>query len=264
MTDMQEARPTKPPAPWIGGKRLLASRLNDIIGQIPHRLYAEPFVGMGGVFFRRSRLPPVEVINDYSGDVATLFRILQRHYPQLMDVLKFQITSRREFDRLRAADPSTLTDLERAARFLYLQRLTFGGKVSGRQFGVDPNAPARFNILRLASVLEDVHERLAGVTIENLPWQAFVDRYDRAGTLFYLDPPYYGCEGDYGRELFSRDQFEEMAERLSSLTGRFILSINDRPETRALFGRFDVVPVDLHYSVAGGKGTPAKELIVRG
>lgn len=208
--------------------------------------------------------PPVEVINDYSGDVATLFRILQRHYPQLMDVLKFQITSRREFDRLRAADPATLTDLERAARLLYLQRLAFGGKVAGRNFGVDRHGPARFNVLRLASVLEDVHERLAGVTIENLPWQAFVDRYDRAETLFYLDPPYYGCEDDYGKELFSRNQFEEMAARLARLAGRFVLSINDRPETRALFERFDVVPVNLHYSISGGKGTPAKELIVRG
>lgn len=264
MTNMQEVRPTKPPAPWFGGKRLLAGRLNEIIGDIPHRLYAEPFIGMGGVFFRRTRLPPVEVINDYSGDVATLFRILQRHYPQLMDVLKFQITSRREFDRLRAADPATLTDLERAARLLYLQRLAFGGKVSGRNFGVDRHGPARFNVLRLASVLEDVHERLAGVTIENLPWKAFVDRYDRAETLFYLDPPYYGCEDDYGKELFSRDQFEEIAARLSRLEGRFVLSINDRPETRALFRHFEVMPVDLHYSVAGGKGKPAKELIVTG
>lgn len=264
MTNMQEVRPTKPPAPWFGGKRLLAARLNEIIGEVPHRVYAEPFVGMGGVFFRRTRLPPVEVINDYSGDVATLFRILQRHYPQLMDVLKFQITSRREFDRLRAADPATLTDLERAARLLYLQRLAYGGKVSGRNFGVDRHGPARFNVLRLASVLEDIHERLAGVTIENLPWQAFVDRYDRPETLFYLDPPYYGCENDYGKELFSRDQFEEMADRLARLAGRFVLSINDRPETRALFGRFEVVPVDLYYSVSGGKGTPAKELIVVG
>jgi len=263
MIDTREVRPTKPPAPWFGGKRLLAGRLNEIIGEMPHRLYAEPFVGMGGVFFRRTRLPAVEVINDYSGDVATLFRILQRHYPQLMDVLKFQITSRREFDRLRTADPTTLTDLERAARLLYLQRLAYGGKVSGRNFGVDRHGPARFNVLRLASVLEDVHERLAGVTIENLPWQAFVDRYDRAETLFYLDPPYYGCEDDYGRELFSRDQFEEMAERLARLSGRFVLSINDRPETRALFGRFDLMTVDLRYSVAGGKGTPATELIVR-
>jgi len=61
---------------------------------VPHETYAEPFVGMGGVFFRRRWAPRREVIN---GDVATLFRILLRHYPQFMETLKFQITSRAEF-----------------------------------------------------------------------------------------------------------------------------------------------------------------------
>lgn len=86
---------------------------------VRHRqLYAEPFVGMGGVFFRRMKVPRSEVINDRNGEVINLFRILQRHYPQFMDTLKFQITSWREFERLKACDPATLTDLERAARFI--------------------------------------------------------------------------------------------------------------------------------------------------
>jgi DNA adenine methylase len=53
-----------------------------------------------------------------------------------MDTLRFQLSGRREFERLKATDPATLTDLERAGRFLYLQRLAFGGKVNGRNFGV--------------------------------------------------------------------------------------------------------------------------------
>jgi DNA adenine methylase len=233
-----------------------------MIAEIPHQLYAEPFVGMGGVFFRRTRVPRAEVINDRNGEVVNLFRILQRHYPQFMDTLKFQITSRREFERLKACDPATLTDLERAARFIYLQRLAFGGKVSGQNFGVDTTGSARFNLTRLAPVLEDVHERLAGVVIENLGWLEFIDRYDRPGTLFYLDPPYFGSEGDYGKALFSRDQFAAMAERLARLKGTFVLSINDVPEIRAIFGDFRMEGAELNYSVAGGKGTAAKELIV--
>jgi DNA adenine methylase len=54
-----------------------------------------------------------------------------------METLKFQITSRREFERLAACNPDTPTDLERAGRFLYLQRLSFGGKVAGRNFGIE-------------------------------------------------------------------------------------------------------------------------------
>lgn len=255
---------TQPPAAWIGGKRSLAPRLVKMIAEIPHQLYAEPFVGMGGVFFRRRSAPRAEVINDRNGEVVNLFRILQRHYPQFMDTLKFQITSRREFERLKACDPATLTDLERAARFIYLQKLAFGGKVAGQNFGVSTERGARFNLTKLAPQLEDVHERLAGVVIENLDWLEFINRYDRPGTLFYLDPPYFGSEGDYGKALFGRDQFAAMAERLAAIKGRFILSINDVPEIRELFSGCQIRPVELTYSIAGGSGTNAKELIIEG
>lgn len=263
--EFSPADPVQPPAGYIGGKRRLAARLVERIAAVPHRTYAEVFVGMGGVFFRRKAVPPAEVINDRSGDVATLFRILQRHYPQFMDTLRFQLSGRREFDRLKASDPATLTDLERAGRFLYLQRLAFGGKVAGRNFGVDPRSAAGFNLTTLEPLLADIHHRLAGVTIECLDWLAFIDRYDRPETLFYLDPPYYGSEDDYGRELFARDQFALMAERLAALKGRFILSINDMPEIRELFGCFAFEEVGLVYSVGGkGKNRPARELIVSG
>jgi len=104
----------------------------NLIEQIPHSTYAEPFIGMGGVFFHRGKKPPCEIINDRNGEIANLFRILQRHYQPFMDMLKFQVSSREEFNRMKSIDPTTLTDLERAARFLYLQRDAFGGKVTSR------------------------------------------------------------------------------------------------------------------------------------
>ena len=256
--------PVRPAAGYIGGKKQLARRLIERINAIEHVTYAEVFVGMGGVFLRRDRQPKAEVINDLSGDVANFFRILQRHYPQFMDVLRFQIAGRREFERLKASDPATLTDLERAARFLYLQRLAFGGKVAGRNFGVAVGQPARFDLNKLGPQLADIHERLAGVVIECLPWAEFIDRYDRPETLFYLDPPYWGSEGDYGAGMFDRAQFAAMAERLGRLKGRFILSINDVPEIRELFAGFDMEEVGLSYTVACNSGREARELIVSG
>jgi len=148
--------PVNPVAPWIGGKRNLAKRLIARIDTVPHSFYAEPFVGMGGVFLRRTSRPRGEAINDISRDIATLFRILQRHYPQFLDVLKFQLTTRVEFNRLVDTDPATLTDLERAARFLYLQRTAFGGKVSGKNFAMTKDRPARFNLTTLEPMLEDL------------------------------------------------------------------------------------------------------------
>jgi DNA adenine methylase len=196
--------------------------------------------------------------------VATFFRVLQRHYTAFMDMLRYQVASRREFERLKASDPATLTDLERAARFLYLQRLAFGGKVAGRNFGVSVGLTSRFNVTKLASTLEDIHERLAGVVIESLRWQDFVRRYDRPGTLFYLDPPYFGSEGDYGADMFGRDQFAEMADVLRGIEGRFILSINDAPEIRAIFAAFSIEAVKTTYSLSGGGGQVAGELIISG
>ena len=146
MSVMRSVHPVKPVAPYIGGKRNLARRLITRIEAVPHVCYAEPFVGMGGVFLRRRQAPKAEVINDYSRDVATLFRVLQRHYVAFVEMIRYQLSTRAEFERLVATDPATLTDLERAARFLYLQRLAFGGKVSGRNFGVTPDRSARFDV----------------------------------------------------------------------------------------------------------------------
>lgn len=260
---MRSVEPTRTPAGYIGGKRNLAKRITALIETIPHETYAEAFVGMGGIFLKRRQAPKAEVINDFSGDVANLFRILQRHYPQFMETLKFQLSGRREFERLKASDPATLTDLERAGRFLYLQRLAFGGKVAGRNFGVDVSSSAGFNIITLAPQLDAIHQRLAGVTIENLRWQDFLTRYDRPGTLFYLDPPYWGSEDDYGKAMFSRKEFEEMAARLRVIQGRFILSINDVPEIREVFAGFDVSEAETTYSVQGG-GAKARELVITG
>lgn len=140
-----------------------------------------------------------------------------------LDTLRYQLTTRTEFERLIRVDPDTPTDLERAGRFLYLQRMAWGGKIAGRSFGV---------------------------VIECLDWAEFVPRYDGADTLFYLDPPYYGSENDYGKAMFHRADFDRMADVLARIKGRFILSINNIPEMRAAFASFHLCGVQTTYSVA--------------
>jgi DNA adenine methylase len=252
-----------PVAPYLGGKRNLAKRLISLIDATPHNLYAEPFVGMGGVFLRRKLRPKAEVINDFGKEVFNFYRVLQVHYVAFLEMLRFQITMRAEFERLTKVDPETLTDMQRAARFLYLQRVAFGGKPTGQSYGVSVGRPGRFDVTRLQPMLEDLHERLAGVDIECLPFDAFMRRYDRPGTLFYIDPPYWGGEDDYGKGMFPRSNFEVLRDLLEGLQGRFILSINDVPATRELFGQFEIVEAAHTYRISGAP-TEAKELIVMG
>lgn len=262
-TTLQPVDPVRPVAPYIGGKRNLARRVIARINATHHTTYAEVFVGMGGIFLRRDRRPRVEVINDWSEDVSTFFRVLQHHYVAFLDMVRFQIGSRANFEKLLALQPTSLTDMQRAARFLYIQRMCFGGTVSRRSFGVSPINPSRFDMSKLQPMLEAVHERLTPVTIERLRWQDFIRRYDRPGTLFYLDPPYFDCEGDYGAGMFGRDEFAEMAEMLGHLKGRFILSLNDHPKVRELFARFVIEDVETTYQVSGnGRAQAAREVII--
>lgn len=244
--------PVRPIAPWLGGKRGLAKRICAIIDTTPHETYAEPFVGMGGIFLRRTRRPRAELVNDRQRDVYNLFRVLQEHYVAFLDLLRFQITTQANFNRLVDVDPETLTDMQRAARFLYLQRCAFGGKISGRNFGLSVDRPGRFNLTTLEPDLEALHSRLAGVTITCMDFAEFIRRVDREGVLFYLDPPYWGCEDDYGRALFSRERFEDLAGLLRGLKGRFILSLNDRPEVRECFAGMEMAEVATTYTIAAG------------
>ena len=114
-------------------------------------------------------------------------------------------------------------------------------------------------------MLEALHSRLAGVIVECLDWSDLVSRYDGEGTLFYVDPPYWGSESDYGRQLFSRSEFSKLAEQLHGIRGRFLLSINDVPEVRALFDWATIEPVNTTYSISretGARGSRA-ELLIR-
>lgn len=248
-------------APYLGGKRRLSGQIADIVASVPHALYAEPFVGMGGVFFRRYMVPGHEVINDISGEVVNFFRVVQRHAPEMLRVLRLSFSSRALFVQALETPPASLTDVERAARFYYLQKNCFGGKVSGRNFGVDPKR-SRFNIRQLKRHVLALHQRLAGVVIEQLGYGAFIERYDAPDTLFYLDPPYWGCETDYGRGVFSRQDFTALAEQLAHIDGVFLLSLNDVPQVREVFSAFRIREVSTQYTIGSGKPKKVGEVLI--
>lgn len=253
-----------PPAAYLGGKRNLARRLCALIETIPHSTYVEPFVGMGGVFLRRPHPAPVEVINDLSGDVANLFRVVRRHYQPFVDAFEWLPAGRDEFERQKRLDPTALTDIERAVRFLYLQRLAFGGRVESRSFGVRRDQSSRIQLARLRADLRALSRRLEPVTVEQLPWADVVRRYDGPNVLFYLDPPYDETEG-YGVD-FGRADYVAMAEQLARIRGRFVLSINATPFVRETFAAFAVEEINTTWAIGTrnvGAGQRVTELVIR-
>lgn len=254
-------RRAQPLAPWVGGKRSLAARIIRRIEGAPHDFYGEPFVGMGGVFLRRARPAPVEAINDRSNEVVNLFRVVRRHPDALAQEMQLQLVSRSEFKRLLAVPPDTLTDIERAARFILLQRLAYGGRPGSTSFPARRVRADSLDADFLRGVINGVHRRLGRVTIEHLDFGEFLDRYDRDGALFYLDPPYWGCEGYYGPGMFSRADFGLLSKVLRRLRGKFLLSINDVPEVRDLFGWARIEEEPVTYRV-GRTAKPVVELVI--
>ena len=264
---MEETAAAEPIAPWFGGKKHLARAIIGRIEAIPHQCYAEPFVGMGGVFLRRRLKPKAEVINDRNGEIVNLFRACREHPDELARQFRWVLSSRHEFRRLVAVEPDTLTDIQRAARFAYLQRLSFGGNPAheatpGQMGSSAPHHPSRLRADRMQRLIAAAHERLQGVQVECLEWAAFIRRYDRPWTLFYIDPPYWGHENDYGKGIFSRGDFARMAEILRDIEGRFILSLNDRPEVRELFGEFKIETVSTRYSANARATRRVDELLI--
>ena len=245
------------PLSYIGGKNRLAKQIIELFPD--HTTYVEPFAGGAQVLFHKEP-SPVEVVNDLDGDIVNLFRVCQLHHDELIRCMKFMLVSRNWFGVVKSQKPETLTDIQRAARFLYVQKNSFAGLVRRQDYRYSVVGPPSFNPHRLPELLENAHHRLARVQIESIPYEDILRRFDRPQTLFYLDPPYWGRK--LYRFNFADKDFVTLADRLRRIQGKFIVSINDVPEIREIFGGFKQHEVDLHYTAQQAAGKRYRELLI--
>lgn len=206
--------------------------------------------------------PPsnVEVLNDLDFDIVNFFRVCQWHYEELIRYLRYCLVSRKLHELHLATNPATLTDIQRAGRFFYLQKNSFGGLILKQQFHYGVTQPSNYNLERIPEIIAQAHARLARVQIESLPYEQVLERYDRATTIFYLDPPYW--ERKLYKFNFTEPQFIDLERRLRTIKGKFILSLDDRPEVRKLFSKFQMQTVDLAYTAKRDTKTRHKELLI--
>lgn len=250
----------KPLVPWMGGKRRLAKH---ILPQFPaHTCYVEPFAGAAALFFMKEP-SKAEVLNDINGDLVSLYRVVQHHLDEFVRQFRWSLASREMYAWLKATPSQALTDIQRAARFFYLQKLGFGGKVQGQTFGTATTSPHKLNLLRLEEDLSAAHLRLHQVTIEHMAWETCVQRYDRPYTFFYMDPPYYGTAG-YGVD-FPLAEYDRLAGLLRTMQGKALVSVNDIPEMRRAFAGLAMERLTINYTVGkvGKARAETGELLIR-
>jgi len=227
-----------------------------IINKIPeHTCYVEVFSGAASVFFAKEA-SVAEVINDLDNDLVTLYRSIKHHPEELYRQFKFSLVARSEFEREQEVNAETLTDIQRAARYLYLQKNSFGGHVVGQNFKTSTTGKPRINLLTLENTIEEAWRRLIHVVIECKDFRDLIPRYDRPHSFFFLDPPYWNIPG-YKYD-FAEQDFLDLVEILRKLKGKFLMTINDTPEIREIFKGFVIEETTLKYSCCSSAKSRAK------
>jgi DNA adenine methylase len=240
--------------PYFGGKNRLAKAIIERITN--HTCYVEVFAGSAGVLFAKEP-SRAEVLNDLDKELVTFYRVVKHHPEEFHRQFKYCLIARDEFERLKKVAPETLTDIQRACRYFYLQKNAFGGSVVKQHFGTATSSPPKMNLFNLEETLTAAWQRLASVTIECLDFRTLIQRYDRQHTFFFMDPPCWKLPG-YRHDFVEQD-FLDLADLLGRLQGKFLMTINDTPEVREIFGRFRIEEVQLKYSMANSTCSRAKQ-----
>ena len=225
---------------WIGGKSQLKKYIIPLIPKTCSR-YIEVCGGAGWVLFGKEMIKgQMEIFNDIDSDLINLYRQIKTNCFDLQKEIDW-LQSRELFEDFREAFRSDIpmSELQRAARYLYLIRCSFGS--NRYSFATSPSRP--YNLIDLLPLYRD---RLKDVIIENRDFEKLISTYDRQDAVFYIDPPYVGSEKYYNKKYscFTMSDHERLNRCLSSIKGKFILSYNDCKIVRELYQDYNVMGID--------------------
>jgi DNA adenine methylase len=219
---------------WIGGKRLLRK---EIAKYVPKGIqgYIEPFGGAAWVMLFKERWAGLEVYNDLDNRLVSLFLQVKYHPEELIRELDLMVASRQLFGQILRQEG--LTEIQRAARFLWIITRSFGGK--GDSFGTSQKQGVSSLLNRLDRIRE-LHTRLDRVVIENLDYAELIVKYDHPDNFFYCDPPY---TTGYTYANSKRFSHEALRDVLGKVKGRWMLSYNDDPFVHELYKGYEIKQV---------------------
>lgn len=255
---------------WVGGKRALREMIYQ---RMPNEFgrYIEVFGGGGWVLFGKPPDTPVEVYNDYNGNLANLFHCARdRIFSLLKELNFFPLNGRDEFQVLKAyiekeeisngylqeelelaervleplqveelrqllTGPAERYDVKRAAAFFKLIRYSYGSGCTS--YGCQP-----FDIRRTFHLLWQGNRRLQNTVIENKDFEALIRHYDRDNAFFYCDPPYFETEGHYAVE-FRKEDHIRLRDALTASQGKWLVSYNDCAHIRELYQDYTIEAV---------------------
>lgn len=254
----------KSPIKWMGGKSNSVKRLLSMLPE--HKTYVEPFFGGGWLYFAKDK-SKVEVINDINGQLINFYEALRNQEEEFVKRMNLVLKSRELFLEYRSTlNDKTLSPLERAFRFYYVNQNAFGGLIRYNKngecnspFAGSPDRETQSSFWDIDKI-KNSHQRLKETIIENDTYTTIIKRYDKPYTLFFLDPPYQCNSGVYNGE--SNFDYDELLEYCRNIKGKFILTLNSELEEK--FKEFHIYPNNVHYSIGCSTNSSKeyKEIIV--
>ena len=250
----------------FGSKGSWAKKLASLLPE--HQVYVEVFGGTGAVLLAK-RPSPVEVFNDIDGEVVNFFQVLRTKPAELIVRCLFQPYSRADFQRY-IKEPLPNDPVERAARYMFLTTAAFRNQdffegtfsCSPTMGGIKPKTVATRWTGKVNKLIWFAM-RFRDVIIENRDFEKIFRIYDRPAAVFYCDPPY--TQGEFS---WSPSEHERLANCLRRLKGKFLLTIDDSPLARQVYGDFYCITVlkgTVFSSTRGGgrgKAKPMRHLVL--
>lgn len=220
--------PNKSLIPRVGGKSLLAKRIIKMFPKNYEEMtYIEPFVGGGGMFFRKNPSTK-EVINDIDKEVYSVFTEVKKR--DINDSIHRNLITKDYFYNvlLKSKDPVKIIEKYKRSFFGFGNDFNKNDKVINTNF-------------------TPFHERLQPVKIYNKDFKAIIKQFDSPNTLFYLDPPY---SVEKKRDNYYKNYVtpQEVYNAVSGIKGYFVLSYNNTKEIRDLFKEYNIKKLKTNYS----------------
>lgn len=190
------AEKPKPFVKWVGGKRQLLAQFRKLnlyppeLFDIKTGRYFEPFVGGGAVFF--DLLPEKGFLSDLNKELVTTYNVIKNDVDGLIASLKKHKTDKEYFMKIRAQDPSKLSDLNIASRFIFLNRTCFNGmyRVNSKGGFNVPYGKYTNPLICDEDNLKKVSKALQGIEIKHQDYKEVLKKAKK-GDFVYFDPPYY-------------------------------------------------------------------------
>lgn len=226
----------------------------------PHRVYIEPFFGAGHLFWGKEP-SEVEVINDIDPQLMAFYR-------EFANKPRFDCNmtpSRERWDRIKARRQAG--DVVPACDFLFQIKYAFrcdGGKSYApkeAELCQASSNPKVCQVTEVAAKFPDYKTRLARTTIRNADWRKVVSEFDCKDGFLFADPPYYETDCNYHSCEVNP---QEMADFLSGLKCRWLVTLNDHPVVRKAFKGRHIESVNALYSTGNYRGTKSvPNLVIR-